>query len=58
MIMKTKGFGFSILSTLSLSALTIVVFASVDDTEITHLASDPYYDSSDTLKKVKEALTT
>ena len=55
--MKTKGFDFFILSTLSLSDLAIAAFAFVDDTEIVHSAPDPYCDSTDNLKEAQESLT-
>ena len=50
MIMNTKGFGFSLLSDLSLSALAIAAFDFLYDTDIFYSALDPYCDSSDTLK--------
>ena len=57
-IMRQQGFGFSILSSLSFTALVLAGFAFVDDTDIIHAASDPYTLSSDVLDQAQNALTT
>ena len=41
-IMRQRGYGLSILSTLSFSALVMEGFAFVDDTDIIHSANDPH----------------
>ena len=57
-IMRTKGFGLSFVTAMSLTALTISAFAFVDDTDIIHSAEDPYIDSNQVLKDSQNAINT
>ena len=57
-IMRQRGFGFSILSSLSFTALVLAGFAFVDDTDIIHAANDPYTLPSDVLEQAQIALKT
>ena len=57
-IMRVKGFGFSVLSAISLKALVLAGFAFVDDTNIIHAADNPYTNSLDVLEKAQSAITT
>ena len=56
--MRQRGFGFSILSSLSFTALVLAGFAFVDDTDIIHAANDPYTLPSDVLEQAQIALET
>ena len=57
-IMRSKGFGLSILSAISLEALVIAGFAFVDDADIIHAANDPYIDNQEVLKTAQAAMDT
>ena len=57
-IMRTKGFGFSILSAVSLNALVIAGFAFVDDADIIHAAIDPKTNNLEVLQTAQKALDT
>ena len=57
-IMRSKGFGFSILPALSWQALAIAAFAFVDDTDIIHSANDPYVEPNQVLSEAQRAVTT
>jgi len=41
-LMRTKNYGISFLSCLSMTALVLIGFAFVDDTDLFHVAKDPY----------------
>ena len=57
-IMRSKGFGLSILSAISLEALAIAGFAFVDDADIIHAANDPSTDNQVVLKTAQAAINT
>ena len=57
-IMRTKGFGLSILSAVSLHALVIAGFAFVDDADIIHAAPDPNTENLEVLQTAQRALDT
>ena len=57
-IMRSKGFGLSILSAISFNALVIAGFAFVDDADIIHAANDPYTDSREVLNAAQKAMDT
>ena len=57
-IMRQKGYGLSILSTLSFSALVMAGFAFVDDTDIIHSANDPHTCPFEVLQQAQTALNT
>ena len=56
--MRQKGYGLSILSALSLSALVLAGFTFVDDTDIIHSANDPNTSPSEVLYQAQDALDT
>ena len=57
-IMRQRGYGLSILSTLSFSALVMAGFAFVDDTDIIHSANDPHTCPFEVLQQAQTALNT
>jgi len=56
--MRQRGYGLSILSDLSFSALIMAGFAFVDDTDIIHSANDPHTCPFELLKQAQTALCT
>ena len=57
-ILRTKGFGLSMLTALSWQALVIAGFAFVDDTDLIHTASHPDKDSKEVLQEAQQAMNT
>ena len=57
-IMRSKGFGLTLLTALSWEALVIAGFAFVDDTDLIHSARHPNTSSEQVLQESQEALDT
>ena len=55
-ILRTKGFGLSMLTALSWQVLVISGFAFVDDTNLIHTALHPDRDSRMVLQEAQEAM--